>query len=505
MDSQYLSIGTTLANGKYHIKAVLGQGGFGITYKAVMKEKVSGGLGAIDIEIPIAIKEFFMSDSCIRNDYNGYVSVPTTGGRAMVDQYRKKIVKEAKNLSMLSHPSIVKVIDVFQENGTDYYVMEYLEGGSLRDLVKKNGPLSENVAIKYITSVGNALSYMHSMKHMCHLDVKPSNILLDKDGNAKLIDFGISKSYDNEGNQTSSTPVGISKGFAPLEQYQQAMQDFSPQTDIYALGATLYYLLTGKVPPEASIVFNDGLPDLPNSISWNTRNAIEKAMQPRKKERPQKILDFFQLLKSGSASIKVDNDDEEETIVINHKSEKILEPTYPKQDVKPTVVRIEPSRSNEEKKKVHITNIIGTLIFIAVFGSIIYYASKPKSNIDYSNDKPPVYEVKPQGVKDVVSNSGIGECTYSGPVDSNKLPDGKGTVKFAEGRLYIGSFKNGVMDGEATFYYGNGDTFEGTFKNNSFYEGKYTIKSDGSYFQGTFKNGQPDKGDWYDKNGKIIQ
>ena len=316
MDSQYLSIGTTLANGKYHIKAVLGQGGFGITYKAVMKEKVSGSLGAIDVEIPVAIKEFFMSDNCMRSDDSGYVTVPSTGSKALVEQYRKKFVKEAKNLSMLSHPNIVRVIDVFQEKGTDYYVMEYLEGGSLRDLVKKNGPLSENVAIKHITSIGNALSYMHSMKHMCHLDVKPSNILLDKDGNAKLIDFGISKNYDNEGNQTSSTPVGISKGFAPLEQYQQAMQDFSPQTDIYALGATLFFLLSGTVPPEASIVFNDGLPDLPSSISRNTRKAIGKAMQPRKNDRPQKILDFFHLLKGN----KTNDNNDEETHIINNTS-----------------------------------------------------------------------------------------------------------------------------------------------------------------------------------------
>ena len=500
---QQLKPNTTLQGGKYRIERVLGQGGFGITYKAVMKEKVSGSLGAIDVKIPVAIKEFFMSDSCMRSDDSGYVTVPSTGSKTLVEQYRKKFVKEAKNLSMLSHPNIVKVIDVFQENGTDYYVMEYLEGGSLRDLVKKNGPLSESVAIKYITSVGNALSYMHTMKHMCHLDVKPSNILIDKDGNAKLIDFGISKSYDNEGNQTSSTPVGISKGFAPLEQYQQAMQDFSPQTDIYALGATLYYLLTGVVPPEASIVFNDGLPDLPSSISWNTRNAIEKAMQPRKKERPQRILDFIQFFNDERVTIE-DIDDSEETFVINQKPEKVLEPTIPKKEVKQKDFKQETPKSING---LQIGLFIIASVLMVILGRYLNNALNPRNDIDYSNDDPSLYgETETETiVQNIIFNSGIGVCTYSGPVDKNNLPDGDGTAKFQDGRLYIGSFINGVMDGKATFYYGNGDTFEGTFKNNSFYEGKYTIKSDGSYFQGTFKNGQPDQGNWYDKNGKMIQ
>ena len=348
---QYLQPNTTLQGGKYRIERVLGQGGFGITYRAIMRDRVSGKLGAMEIEVPVAIKEFFMKDTCLRNEDSSYVTVPSTGSKNLVEQYRKKFVKEANNLSHLNHPNIVQVIDVFQENGTDYYVMEYLEGGSLRDLIKREGKLDETKALGYVTLIGYALHYMHTEKSLCHYDVKPNNIMLDKKGTPKLIDFGISKNYDSEGNQTSSTPVGISKGFAPLEQYQQSVQEFSPQTDVYALGATLYYLLSGNVPPEASVVFNDGLPALPYSynISKSTRDAIEKAMQPRKKDRPQTMKAFLELLLGNAVAIpkpvahnpKVEDDDDEGTYYAEEGAS-VVTPPY-----SPSKSKVEDAEDNE--------------------------------------------------------------------------------------------------------------------------------------------------------------
>lgn len=255
-----LNNNATLCNGKYRLEKILGQGGFGITYKAIMKEIVSGSLGNMEVDVPVAIKEFFMKNTCEREGGTGKITVPSQGSRALVELYRKKFVKEAKNLAQMNHPHIVKVVDVFEENDTVYYVMQYLSGGSLADYVKLHGALDEDIAIKYIQQIGSALEYMHQ-QHICHYDVKPSNILLDDKGGAMLIDFGISKGYTEEGHQTSSTPVGISAGYAPLEQYQQSLQDFSPATDVYGLAATLFYLLTGKNPPEASIVLNEGIGD----------------------------------------------------------------------------------------------------------------------------------------------------------------------------------------------------------------------------------------------------
>jgi len=305
---QELHNGALLQGGKYKIEYMLGQGGFGITYRALMKGAVSGSLGGMTVNVPVVVKEFFIKDFCMRVDGSTYVSVPSTGSKEQTDRYRQKFIKEAKNIASLSHPNIVKVIDVFEENGTVYYVMEYLEGDSLRQLME-NGPLPEQQAVAYIRQIGDALRYMHDEKHLCHLDVKPSNIMLNAEGMAMLIDFGISKSYDEKGNETSSTPVGLTQGYAPLEQYQNALHEFSPVTDIYSLGATLLALLTGQVPPEASIVNEDGLGSCPPYISQKVWQAINAAMQPKRKDRPQHVSTFLDILDNGlpEATRRVDD------------------------------------------------------------------------------------------------------------------------------------------------------------------------------------------------------
>lgn len=274
-----LKIGSTLQGGKYRLEKILGQGGFGITYLAEQT----------NLERKVAIKEFFMKEFCNRDEESGYVTVGTEGSREMINRFRKKFLKEARNIAKLKHPNIVKVIDVFEENGTAYYVMEYATGGSLADKLKLVGYMSEPEARHYIVEIANALGYIHK-QNMNHLDVKPANIMLDGEGNVMLIDFGLSKQYDQlTGNQTSTTPVGISEGYAPMEQYMVGgVGDYSPQTDIYALGATYYKLLTGMTPPNASIVNNEGLPLnvlQSKGISQTSIDTIVKAMEPSKCNR----------------------------------------------------------------------------------------------------------------------------------------------------------------------------------------------------------------------------
>ena len=324
-----------LQNKKYKIEKIIGQGGFGITYKAIMKETVSGSLGNMEVDVPVAIKEFFMKDTCEREEGTGKITVPSQGSRAVVELYRKKFVKEAKNLAQMNHPHIVKVVDVFEENDTVYYVMQYLSGGSLTDYVKQHGALDEAIAIKYIQQIGSALEYMHQ-KHICHYDVKPSNILLDDKGSAMLVDFGISKGYTEEGHQTSSTPVGISAGYAPLEQYQQSLQDFSPATDVYGLAATLFYLLTGKNPPEASIVLNEGIGDKSIGISDTVWHAIEQGMNPRKKDRVQTVSEFLKLMNCMMPTIASEVlTNQEETQVLPQKISGNIDDTYEQTIVAP--------------------------------------------------------------------------------------------------------------------------------------------------------------------------
>ena len=281
-----LTQNSLLQNGKYRIEKVLGQGGFGITY---LGEQVALGR-------KVAIKEFFMKEYCNRNTATSHVSVGSQGSKDTVDRFRLKFIKEAQLIAGLNHPNIIRIHDIFEENGTAYYVMEYQEGGSLSEYLKMRGVLGEEEALYFIRQIAGALEYIHEKK-INHLDVKPGNILLNETNDAVLIDFGLSKRYDDEGNQTSTTPVGISHGYAPLEQYKRGgVGIFSPATDIYSLGATLYKLLTGNTPPEANDVMEDGLPAMPSNISGKIRNAIVSAMTPARSKRPQSIEEFLQML-----------------------------------------------------------------------------------------------------------------------------------------------------------------------------------------------------------------
>ena len=288
-----LKPGVLLKNNEYRVEKVLGQGGFGITYLAVQ----------VALGRKVTVKEFFMKGVCERDAGTSHVVVSNVDNKELVARYREKFLKEARSIALLEHRNIVPVIDVFECNGTAYYVMKYFGGGSLADKVR-GGAMPEPVAVRYIRQVADALDFVHS-KRMMHLDVKPSNILLDENDNVVLIDFGLAKQYDTEGQQTSSTPAGLSHGYAPLEQYKRGgVSVFSPATDIYSLGATLFKLVTGITPPEASDINDDGLPALPAEISPAVRRAIEAAMESRRRDRPQSIAEFLGKLKEQRAKMK---------------------------------------------------------------------------------------------------------------------------------------------------------------------------------------------------------
>ena len=294
MKTQYLSSESSLQGGRYRIVRMLGSGGFGITYLGTQT----------GLERNIVIKEFFMTDYCLRDEYSNLITVPTVSNVEFVERFKDKFLKEARHIAQLKHPNIVNIIDVFEENGTAYYVMDFIEGGSLVEKVQREGSLPENVAKRYILQIADALDYIHQ-QYMNHLDVKPGNIMLSRNDNAILIDFGLSKQYDSQtGHQTSTTPVGISHGYAPMEQYKEGgVSEFSPETDIYSLGATLYYLLTGTRPPFSQEINEDGLPLdqlKAKNISWPTISAIINAMKPRRKERTHDINTFIAELNAGT-------------------------------------------------------------------------------------------------------------------------------------------------------------------------------------------------------------
>ena len=309
-----LKTNAVLQNGKYRIEGVLGQGGFGITYLA----------SQVALNRKVTIKEFFMKELCNRDEQTSQVSVPSMGSVDTVARFRAKFVKEAQTIAALNNPHIIHIHDIFEENGTAYYVMDYLSGGSLSDLVQRDGVLAEATALGYIRQVADALSYIHA-RNINHLDIKPSNVLIDGNGNAVVIDFGLSKRYDETGSQTSTTPVGISHGFAPLEQYQPGgVSTFSPTTDIYSLGATLYKLLSGQTPPNATALLDADLDLSRLSASPSTKAAIAAAMQPKRKGRPQTVEAFIAMLDekvAPSVVVPIQAMVDEEATVIAHEPE----------------------------------------------------------------------------------------------------------------------------------------------------------------------------------------
>ena len=484
--------GTILRSSQYtyHIQQSLGQGSFGITYLATTQVKgktvFSGSLGNIETEsyqtVNVAIKEFFMKEANSRSSDGS--TVEGTEGE-FTSKYRKKFRKEAENLSHLKHPNIVQVLEVFDANNTTYYAMQYIDGQSLDEYIKSKGHLDEQEAVSIIRQVALPLQYMHS-KNMLHLDLKPKNIMLDVNNIPYLIDFGLSKQYDDKGEPESSTSIGFgTPGYAPVEQANYKQDGTFPATlDVYALGATLYKMLVGATPPVASDILSDGLPKCPPHISSLVWSVIDKAMQPNKNNRPQTVQDFLDILDNRGK-----HDDSEST----HKTpldRKGQENDLPK-NWNELIAMILSSR----------WGVAGGAAALAVIIILVFmFTNRSRGNsisdgVVYVADSiaEPVADVRT--VEKQFFRSGMGECSYSGPVDE----------AFSDGRLYQGLFEHGVMTGNAIFKYANGDTFEGIFANNSVSEGKYSVKNNGRYFQGRFKNGKPDKGNWYDKNGIIIQ
>lgn len=306
----------------YEVGKVLGQGSFGITYLA--KVVLRGQLGAIGSSACVAIKEFFMKD------LNGRVgtSVMTGGNTDLYQKYRKDFIREATNLSRLQHPHIVKVLESFEANDTAYFVMEYIEGGNLNDCILAGDGMSEMDALRSIAQVAAALSCMHDNK-VLHLDIKPLNIMRRDNGDMVLIDFGLSKQFNSDGEPESSTRIGGgTAGYAPLEQANYKKNDgFCPTMDIYALGATLYKMLSGLTPPDASAVFNDGFPEsalVSKGVSRDIIDLISWAMEPMRRKRPQTVVEFLdevnRILPQVSAVRKND---------ANAKRDQSAEPTIP--------------------------------------------------------------------------------------------------------------------------------------------------------------------------------
>jgi|GEM_PF-2755366 len=322
-NSGTLKSGTKLQGGKYIIEKVIGHGGFGITYLAnfsLLHKKV-------------AIKECFISGYCVRQSDTITIGIQSIT-LSEFSNFKERFLKEAITLARFSmQPNIVNINDVFEENGTAYFVMDYLGTTNLDQFVKqrwkdlsvilKNPDKQFTSAEKekvesatqefmnYMAQICEAVAALHAHKEdnkpmpVLHRDIKPANILITEDYKAVLIDFGTAKEAMT-GGHTSSIAM-LTQGYAPKELYSM-QSNKGPYTDIYSLGATLYYCLTGVSPVE-SIIRDDSYMPLPRKvnpmISLQVQNAIMKAMELKPADRYQTVNDF--LSEMLSVSDKIDN------------------------------------------------------------------------------------------------------------------------------------------------------------------------------------------------------
>lgn len=362
----------------YTILKVLGQGGFGITYLVSGKVRV----GNIVVDVRFAMKEHFISSLCSRDGATKSVqfSAPVADqvGRSM-----KAFIKESRRLQSLGidHPNVVRINEVFEANNTAYYVMEYIEGSSLQDYVKKHGPMSADAAKALLQPLIEAVATLHR-NSIAHYDIKPANIMLSEEADGSLrpvlIDFGLAKHYDDAGHATSSiAAAGYSPGYAPLEQYA-GISSFSPRCDVYALAATLYFCVTGHAPKAAQQLRSDEVRrDLEPILTPQDTDLIVRSLSIMTENRPADAGELAAAL-YGDAPV----------------TQTRFEPPKPVTD---EITRVAPASAPKASRSFPIRAAI-IAVSVIVFAVIAWLLIKPSADtVTESSESPLVTEEKPAG------------------------------------------------------------------------------------------------------------
>ena len=363
-----LQPGKTLSGGRYTIVMKIGEGGFSITYRAVQN-----GLNRI-----VCIKEYFPSVRCTRDDSTNTVK-PQDSDLAVFEKYRQSFRKEAETLSTLHHNSIVEVVDVFDENNTSYMVMPFVEGRTLQQIVDQEGPLDYPQAVNYLAQVADAVAYIHE-RHILHRDIKPENIIITADYRAILIDFGSAREFVNDKTQAHTSI--LTHGYAPTEQYStNSRKGF--YTDIYALGATFYFVLTGKVPLDAVARMTDEMVEpqtLNPAIPDEANRTILKAMQMKASDRYQTIQEFMDDLRNVKKTENPAQQESEREKSGEEPDQRTI--TYGTSEPLDAAVRSTQTADNKKRRTLWILLLF---IFIVVSGSVIYLLWDKNGNKNGSN------------------------------------------------------------------------------------------------------------------------
>lgn len=382
----YLKHGTIL-NGKYLVGAVLGEGGFGITY--IGKD--------ISLDMKVAIKEFFPSGIVNRNNTSSNEITSHAGkSEESFDKGKDSFLSEARTLAKFSSdPSIVSVYDFFSENNTAYIAMEYLEGTDLKDYIAKNGKMSFEKAVSLVAPVMKGLSKVHS-QGLIHRDISPANIMILNDGQVKLLDFGAAR--DVSGADEKSLSILLKPGFAPEEQYRTKGKQ-GPWTDVYALSATMYKMLTGVTPEDAmNRIFSDELKsirELNPNVTAEQEAVILKGMAIHQENRYQNTDELYAACQDALSGKKRNLNSAEKTVKTAAKKVQSQKDKSIKQS--------RPAR----KKKKNLGKIIGGIAAVCVLLLVIVIVYTSLSTITIGDEKIKRNETVVSLVGDVITDNDL--------------------------------------------------------------------------------------------------
>ena len=422
----HLPVGYTLQDRHVYIMgSYIGQGGFGITYIAL----------DMTTNQRVAIKEYYPSHCCIRNSSTHIY--PSAGQEETYTKGKHHFLQEAQMLQSLSDlSSVVKVLDFFEANNSAYLVMEYLDGSSLKDHVEKNGKLDAQTFLKQMQPLMADMEKMHR-RGVVHRDIAPDNIILLPDGRLKLIDFGAARSYVGDKSMT----VVVKKGFAPVEQYMRKGSNAS--TDVYALAATIYYCITGIVPPDsAERQYGEAQLTAPSLLGADLlpqqEQALEKALEIQPKARTQTVEELMNELSQifGPAKSKT------ETAKAVSKTEQIKTPN---------------------KSKWWIPAVAAMVLCICIVALFVGIGEQTPSErtkqADTIRTEHPKVEYLPEETMPwAVELNHLGGAYQGAVVDGQ--PHGAGTLIWQEG-CYDGNFSMGYPSGTGIFTFSDGSSIQG--------------------------------------------
>lgn len=502
-----LKIGTILNNGewRYKIIGILGQGGFGITYLAMGEVKV----GNVTTDAKFAIKEHYPNTFCNRM---GQLVVTNEDSASEYERSKSDFISEAKKIHALgtANDNIVRVNEVFEENQTAYYVMQYINGVSLTDYVKSKKRLSCNEALTLLLPIFNAVDFLHKSR-INHLDIKPDNIMLHDSIDGKvpvLIDFGLSVHFKKNGEKTSPKGVmGVSEGYSPLEQYA-GIKEFNPATDIYALAATMLYTLTGETPKGASdLKLSELRTSLAKLAPQQTIDALCKALNKSYEDRTSSVSAFkadLGLVGTGGTDTELINQVDERKKTLTSRVLIILLAIaigitcficFKKNP------KTEPKEEDIEVEHIATTQPESTSVQADEEESV------PESQTpEISTPETPTPETS-TSANSTPTNSTSTSANSTSATNENHAPQrgnrpGKQEASVSSGKLdmgyatWKGGIRNGKPDGKGTLTFHSSHSVD---------RRSSVVANSGDYFVATYDNGSLVSGKLYDSNGNLLK